>query len=51
MKIKMLATTYWGGKRLKPGDITDVDEAVVKRWTKAGIAERQPAQRTDKGKG
>ena len=50
MKVKMLAATHWDGKRLNPGDTTDVADAVGERWAKAGIAERQaskPAKKTD----
>lgn len=53
MKVKMLAATYWGGERLKPGDVTEVAEAIGERWAKAGIAEKQaskPAKKTDTDK-
>lgn len=53
MKVKMLAATYWGGERLKPGDMTDIPEVVAERWVKAGVAEKQPsktAKKTDADK-
>ena len=41
MRVKMLAATHWEGRRLNPGDATDVADAVGERWAKAGIAEKQ----------
>lgn len=51
MKVKMLVATYWDGKKLKPGDATDVADAVGERWAKVGVAEKlkpgKPAKKTD----
>lgn len=50
MKVKMLAATYWDGKRLNTGDNTEVADGVGERWAKAGLAEKQaskPAKKPD----
>ena len=38
LKVKMIAPTYWEGKRLKAGDVTSVADKVGERWIGAGIA-------------
>jgi len=50
MKVNMLAVTYWGGKRLNPNDMLEVEDSTGQRWVKAGIAEKlisKPAKKAD----
>lgn len=45
MKVKMLAATYWDGKRLKAGATTEVDNKTGARWEQAGIAKAADGQK------